>query len=141
MFVQFLGSSSGCILWLLISSEETQLELTWAEIEKSLTHDKGNSKSGWNKGLTHIFRTPLLCDLCFFLCYELLIAPKQAGLPMAEGDLNSGSKLWVQIIPDSPSKRINSGFPGGTVVENLPANAGDMGSSPGPGRYHMPQST
>ena len=32
------------------------------------------------------------------------------------------------------------GFPGGAVVENLPANAGDMGSSPGPGRSHMPRS-
>ena len=32
------------------------------------------------------------------------------------------------------------GFPGGTVVENLPANAGDTGSSPGPGRSHMPPS-
>ena len=28
-------------------------------------------------------------------------------------------------------------FPGGTMVKNLPANAGDMGSSPGPGRSHM----
>ena len=26
-------------------------------------------------------------------------------------------------------------FPGGTVVKNLPANAGDMGSIPGPGRF------
>ena len=25
-------------------------------------------------------------------------------------------------------------FPGGAVVKNPPANAGDMGSSPGPGR-------
>ena len=33
-----------------------------------------------------------------------------------------------------------SGFPGGTVVESLPANAGDMGSSPGLGRSHMPRS-
>ena len=33
------------------------------------------------------------------------------------------------------------GLPGGTVVENLPANAGDMGSSPGLGRSHMPQSS
>ena len=33
------------------------------------------------------------------------------------------------------------GFPGGEVVENLPANAGDMGSSPGLGRSHMPQSS
>ena len=31
-------------------------------------------------------------------------------------------------------------FPGGTVVENLPANAGDTGSSPGLGRSHMPRS-
>ena len=31
-------------------------------------------------------------------------------------------------------------FPGGAVVKNLSANAGDMGSSPGLGRFHMPQS-
>ena len=34
----------------------------------------------------------------------------------------------------------NSGFPGGAMVENLPANAGDTGSSPGLGRSHMLQS-
>ena len=28
-------------------------------------------------------------------------------------------------------------YPGGTVVKNPPANAGDMGSSPGLGRSHM----
>ena len=33
-----------------------------------------------------------------------------------------------------------SDFPGGTVVKNLPANAGDTGLSPGPGKSHMPQS-
>ena len=31
-------------------------------------------------------------------------------------------------------------FPRGTAVENPPANAGDTGSSPGPGRSHMLQS-
>ena len=31
-------------------------------------------------------------------------------------------------------------FPGGTVVKNPPASAGDMGSSTGLGRSHMPQS-
>ena len=30
-------------------------------------------------------------------------------------------------------------FPGHPVVENLPANAGDKGSIPYPGRSHMPQ--
>ena len=31
-------------------------------------------------------------------------------------------------------------FPGGAVVKNPPANAGDMGSSPGLGSSHMPKS-
>ena len=33
------------------------------------------------------------------------------------------------------------GFPGGAVVENLPANAGDTGSSPGLGGSHVPWSS
>ena len=32
------------------------------------------------------------------------------------------------------------GFPGGAVVRNPPANAGDTGSCPGPGRFHRPRS-
>ena len=35
------------------------------------------------------------------------------------------------------SKNKFVGFPGGAVVENPPAKAGDTGSSPGPGRSHM----
>ena len=31
-------------------------------------------------------------------------------------------------------------FPGGAVIKNPPANAGDTGSSPGLGRSHMPWS-
>ena len=34
-------------------------------------------------------------------------------------------------------KKANEGFPGGTVVESPPANAGDVGLSPGLGRSHM----
>ena len=33
------------------------------------------------------------------------------------------------------------GFPGGAVVESLPASAGDTGSSPGLGGSYMPQSS
>ena len=38
-------------------------------------------------------------------------------------------------------KNLNRGFPGGAVVENLPANAGDTGLSPGLGGSHVPQSS
>ena len=38
------------------------------------------------------------------------------------------------IALEQPETRVNElGFPGGTVVKNPPANAGDMGSSPGLG--------
>ena len=37
-------------------------------------------------------------------------------------------------------KGVLEDFPGGTVVKNPPANAGDTGSIPGPGRFHMPRS-
>ena len=40
--------------------------------------------------------------------------------------------LWLKLVI--------LGFPGGAVVKNLPANAGDVGSSPGLGRYHMSRS-
>ena len=39
-----------------------------------------------------------------------------------------------------PFKMGPLGFPGGTVVESLPASAGDTGSSPGLGGSHMPRS-
>ena len=38
------------------------------------------------------------------------------------------------------TKKGKRGFPGGAVVGNLPANAGDTGSGPGLGRSHMPRS-
>ena len=41
----------------------------------------------------------------------------------------------------SASEMHDQGFPGGAVVKNPPANAGDTGSSPGPGRSHMLQSS
>ena len=46
----------------------------------------------------------------------------------------SGTNIQICV------KKSYVGFPGGAVVENLPANAGDTGSSPGLGRSHMPRS-
>ena len=46
----------------------------------------------------------------------------------------------IKSLKNSYLKKELLGFPGGAVVKNPPANAGDMGSSPGPGRSHMPQS-
>ena len=46
-----------------------------------------------------------------------------------------------QVSPSSKTfKKTLPGFPGGAVVESLPASAGDTGSSPGLGGSHMPRS-
>ena len=41
---------------------------------------------------------------------------------------NTGNKFQYKSL---------RGFPGGAVVKSPPADAGDTGSSPGPGRSHM----
>ena len=48
--------------------------------------------------------------------------------------------MWNYVPKHLKNLQILWGFPGGAVVENLPANAGDTGSSPGLGRSHMPWS-
>ena len=57
------------------------------------------------------------------------------------------SHLWKQKTKNFLILKINNlgiksnwlgDFPGGAVVKNPPANAGDMGSIPGPGGSHMP---
>ena len=40
---------------------------------------------------------------------------------------------WIK----SDNKTVLGGFPGGSVIKNLPANAGDTGLIPDPGRSHM----
>ena len=42
-----------------------------------------------------------------------------------------------RVQKDYTTKKSQGGFPGGAVVKNPPADAGDMGLIPGPGRSHM----
>ena len=56
----------------------------------------------------------------------------------------SYTALYVRVILGILSsfyafKIVTEGFPGGAVVKNPPAIAGDIGSSPGPGRSHVPR--
>ena len=50
-------------------------------------------------------------------------------------------RRWQAETPDFMTAECwATGFPGGLVVKNLPANAGDTGLMPDPGRFHMLQS-
>ena len=46
----------------------------------------------------------------------------------------------MYILLEFFKKEKKLGFPGGSVIKNLPANAGDTGLIPGLKRSHMPQS-
>ena len=48
--------------------------------------------------------------------------------------------LFKRLLSGWIKTRLMGDFPGGTVVKNPPANAGDTGSIPGRGRSHMPWS-
>ena len=74
------------------------------------------------KESTHLLKTQFSISLKFHK-RELLISKILSHVVIRENRIKNFSNL---------------GFPGGTVVENLPANAGDTGSRPGLGRSHMP---
>ena len=56
-------------------------------------------------------------------------------------DLLSAAVHALQSHQRFFKKLKSGGFPGGAVVESLPANAGDTGSSPGLGGSHVPRSS
>ena len=62
----------------------------------------------------------------------------KSAYPALEVWCCSDSVLTSFFFPER-HKGTDEDFPGGPLVKNLPANAGDMGLIPGPGRFHMPQ--
>ena len=59
-----------------------------------------------------------------------------------EASLPAQSRSGIDITGCEVDIKVNGvgDFPGGAVVKNPPAAAGDTGSSPGPGKSHMPWS-
>ena len=62
--------------------------------------------------------------------------------PFPPDDAKSSSDIFFLRASWEEYSMVNQsmdfrGFPGGSVVKNPPANAGDTGSSPGPGRFRM----
>ena len=50
----------------------------------------------------------------------------------------SSISIWQEITALIALRMRTLDFPSSPVVKNLPANAGDMGSIPGLGRFHVP---
>ena len=73
-----------------------------------------------------------ICLFIFTLSFYKPFPPCFSNLPL--------HKKLPKNLETENSNNDFSGFPGGAEVKNPPAKAGDTGSSPGPGRSHMPRS-
>ena len=63
--------------------------------------------------------------------------------PLCQGALVTEQVPNLSDLPPGKRQKLKTqvwDFPGGAVVKNPPANAGDTGSSPGLGRSHVPRS-
>ena len=64
--------------------------------------------------------------------------PKQTFLQRRHTDGQKAHEKTLNITERNANQNYHErGFPGGAVVKNPPANAGDTRSIPGPGRSHM----
>ena len=105
-----------------------------------------SSKPGTSNALSPFHRRAFYVLWEYSLKWELssdLNRPLHGLLPLT--DTMSPWCFWRHILHRLNGKMETfktqvMGFPGGAVVEGLPANAGDTGSSPGLGGSHMPQS-
>ena len=70
--------------------------------------------------------------------YLLMVLHKESSLRGEGSHLESSQNRCFSYIT-SVFRNLQD-FPGGAVVKNPPANAGNTGLIPGPGRSHMPWS-
>ena len=91
------------------------------------------------------FQTAEIKTHCFRLFSKSQVVPLACASSANGKFIHKKAKVFTEIVLKfqviiAIKNNWLWGFPGGAVVENLPANAGDTGSSTGLGRSHMPWS-
>ena len=87
----------------------------------------------------------LWCVICSLQCkgFSLVVACRFSFSSCEVFEFLFKVLIWYVEINNTDNVtflKTKEDFPGGAVVKNPPANAEDMGPSPGRGRSHMPQS-
>ena len=100
-----------------------------------LTRESPNSLAWVHKAFTSV--------PCILLQHHFLPNPPSISIPQPHQTICQVGQAVINLSLEClslPWLKLTQGFPHGAVVENPPANAGETGSSPGPGGSHMPRS-
>ena len=103
------------------------LGITFSLCSESCKFCSQTSRS-WQVWISHGALSPCQWLLCILACDEI---------PTSNIQTNTCRGISGKVLL---LKETQGDFPGGAVVKNPPANAGDTDSSPGPGSSHMPRS-
>ena len=129
------SGSSGCALTVLCTCFWTGTGIVLLEFLLSL------SRLWYPPGQTLYWTRLFILRPCNSSCHILGLRKCLWRKGEREEWTNEKTHFWEIIMSNFIALKLSDrDFPGGAVVENLPANAGDTGSSPGLGRSHMPQS-
>ena len=122
-----------CYHWFLSCCENTFLKCVLLSqwVFGSLCRDPPGRKAG-----SFTFNSTPVSNFIHIICLS------QSGMLKIKREIGAIEGLLFACLTERKLlfKKLVLGFPGGTVVKNPPANAGDTRSSPGPGRSHMPRS-
>ena len=103
--------------------------------------DEGPALSGASPGPTWPppcgRQQPLLLPLTTLQPQSASSSPSIHTHTLFQGQEEASRALLSLPCLHGATKQSGQDFPGGPVVENPPANAGDVGSIPGPRRFHM----
>ena len=69
---------------------------------------------------------------------QKIVRDTEVSVPLSQGLENP--VVFTRVQPNRKVKNTVRDFAGGPVVKNPPANAGDVGSTPGLGGSHIPWS-
>ena len=111
----------------LLGQEEKMYHLQWG-------HTKGGN---WEKSFLYSIYLLYIWEAGFLPSRFTEI--RWISQPIKVLIFNSWS-CYICSIHRGRQEAFRRGLPGGSVVKNPPANAGDMGSIPDLGRFHTPQS-
>ncbi|KAJ8781231.1 hypothetical protein J1605_011215 [Eschrichtius robustus] len=119
---------------------------------KNIT-EKKQSKQGDEVSIAYVMQSRTNRDMLYELLsnviseaiFKVIIRQLQSHITTQTPIIRGLVKLQYDQVMEDDTKAIKNDnnitdFPGGAVVKNPPAKAGDTGSSPDPGRSHMPQS-